>query len=167
LGGRGCQHVGRAIPADVSQTLEFVSDARDGSRDDSPIERYEEEREEVGYHNQPELESLGLVEVIIKGMRVFLGVGGFGFGFGFGGQVFAIGGVVKLALLLHLHYVSGVIDVDLCCLFAVATSHGSCRARHDRNEKLKSRLKGLEALVIVETGSLKEMEGETEILLDR
>jgi hypothetical protein len=61
LRGRCCQHIGGAIPANITQTMIFVRNLRDCSCDNGPVESHKEDGEEIGQQCQPESKSLWLV----------------------------------------------------------------------------------------------------------
>jgi len=57
------QHVGGAIPANVSQGLELVRDAWYGSRENGAVQSDEEQAKEITENYRPELDRLRLEEV--------------------------------------------------------------------------------------------------------
>lgn len=61
LRGRCCQHVGGAIPANVTQAVIFVRDLRNCGCDNGPVQGNKEDSQKVGQQCQPEPKSLGLV----------------------------------------------------------------------------------------------------------
>lgn len=62
----GCrgEHICRAIPTDITQTMEFVGDCRNSRGENGSIQSYQEHCQEVCQQSQPEPQTLGLVEVV-------------------------------------------------------------------------------------------------------
>lgn len=61
-----CEQIGRTIPSDIAQCLEMIRNLRNGSRDDSVVERNEEDRQTQRDDNDHELEARGIDDFIVR-----------------------------------------------------------------------------------------------------